>query len=294
MLSRVIGEDIELKTVLCDKVTPIRADPGQLEQVIMNLAVNARDAMPQGGRLAIETHAAEFDADFVARQPLAKPGRYVLLAVSDTGAGMDAETQAHAFEPFFTTKEQGKGTGLGLSTVYGIVKQSEGYVWLYSEVGVGTTFKIYLPRVEADAVPLGRRETAPLARGMETLLLVEDEASLRDLLCEALQEAGYTLLVARDGDQAARIAEEYAGVIHLVVTDVIMPGLTGRALVERITATRPETRVLYMSGYAHAAIETHGVLSPGAAFLSKPFTPDRLLRTVRDLLDAPGRAVARP
>jgi PAS domain S-box-containing protein len=285
LLPRLIGEDIELTTLLEPGLGNVNADPGQLEQLIMNLAVNSRDAMPEGGRLTIETQNASFDVDYVARHPLARPGRYVMLAVSDTGMGMDAETQSHVFEPFFTTKEVGKGTGLGLATVYGIVKQSEGFIWLYSEPGVGTTFKIYLPRVDGEVVPTRREAVAPLARGNETVLLIEDEPSLRDVLCESLEGGGYTLLVARDGPEALKIAGEHAGPIQLIVTDVIMPGMTGVEAVKHITLTRPEAKVLYISGYTDEAIAKHGVLSPGAVLLSKPFTPDDLFRTLRELLE---------
>jgi CheY-like chemotaxis protein len=208
-----------------------------------------------------------------------------MLAVADSGMGMDAETQSHLFEPFFTTKEMGKGTGLGLSTVYGIVKQSEGYVWCYSEVGVGTTFKIYLPRVDEEAAP-GRKPTAVrLAHGTETVLLIEDDRSLRDLLCEILEGAGYTVLVADGGAKALQIAEEYAGAIQLIVTDVIMPGLSGRQAAEKIKAARSEVEILFISGYTSEAIEKHGVLAPGAKFLSKPFTTEDLLRKIRDVLE---------
>jgi two-component system, cell cycle sensor histidine kinase and response regulator CckA len=289
MLRRLIGEDIELRTILEPRLGRVKADPFQIEQVVMNLALNARDAMPEGGHLTFETQDAALDAECVAQHPVVPPGRYVMLAVSDTGAGMDAETQAHAFEPFFTTKDAGKGTGLGLATVYGIVKQSEGYIWLYSEVGLGTTFKIYLPRVdEAEVVDAPGKEPTRLAAGHETVLVVEDEASLRDVLCETLESGGYTVLVARDGAEAVRIAGEYAGAIHLIVTDAIMPGLTGRKTVEQIIPTRPETNLLFISGYTDEAIAKQGVLLPGAAFLSKPFTPDDLLRKVRAVLEGEG------
>ncbi len=289
MLRRLIGEDIELKTVLEPRLGHVKADPFQIEQVVMNLALNARDALPEGGHLTFETMNADLNADYVAQHPVVPPGRYVMLAVSDTGAGMDAETQAHAFEPFFTTKATGKGTGLGLSTVYGIVKQSEGYIWLYSEVGQGTTFKVYLPRVDAaEVIDAPGKEPARPTAGHETVLLVEDEASLRDVVCETLESGGYTVLVGRDGAEAVRVAGEYAGVIHLIVTDAIMPGLTGRKTVEQIIPARPETKVLFMSGYTDEAIAKQGVLLPGAAFLSKPFTPDDLLRKVGAILGGQG------
>jgi PAS domain S-box-containing protein len=286
MLRRLIGEDVELGTTLDPGLGSVKADPGQIEQVLMNLAVNARDAMPDGGRLTIETRNAELDSEYAARRPPIRSGPYVMFAVSDNGMGMDAETQSHLFEPFFTTKEMGKGTGLGLSTVYGIVKQSEGYIWCYSEVGLGTTFKVYLPRVDEECSP-GQKPTAaaPPTRGSETLLLIEDDRSLRDLLDETLEGGGYTVLVADDGAKALQIAGEYAGAIHLIVTDVIMPGLTGRQVAERIKSMRSEVEILFISGYTSEAIGRHGVLESGAKFLSKPFTPDELLRKVRQVLD---------
>ncbi len=285
MLRRLIGEDVQLETSLDPGLGTVKVDPGQIEQVLMNLAVNARDAMPDGGRLTIETRNAELGPDYAVRRPPTRPGPYVMLAVTDSGTGMNAETQSHLFEPFFTTKEVGKGTGLGLSTVYGIVKQSEGYIWCYSEVGVGTTFKVYLPRADAEVSP-GRPPTeVRLAQGSETVLLIEDDPLLRDLLHEALEGAGYTVLVADQGAKALETAHEYAGAIDLVVTDVIMPGLTGKQAAERIVAERPEVKILFISGYTNEAIARHGVLEPGARFLSKPFTPDELLRRVRDVLD---------
>jgi len=286
LLRPLVGEDTELRTRLDPHLGSVRADADQLQQVIMNLAVNARDAMPEGGRLTIETSNADLDAAFAASHPPARPGRYVLLAVSDTGSGMDDYTQAHAFEPFFTTKETGKGTGLGLSTVYGVVKQSDGYIWIYSELGVGTTFKIYLPRIEEVALTLPEESPAPLVRGSETVLLVEDEATLRDLVRETLEGNGYTVLAARDGAQAMQIADVHAGAIHVMVTDLIMPGMTGRSAADSIRAVRPEMKVLYISGYSEEAIMRRGALGSGAAFLGKPFTSEGFLRKVRDLLGA--------
>jgi len=285
MLRRLIGEDVQLETSLDPDLGSIKADPGQIEQVLMNLAVNARDAMPDGGRLTIETRNTELGPDDVARRPPTRAGLYVMLAVTDSGMGMDAETQSHLFEPFFTTKETGKGTGLGLSTVYGIVKQSEGYVWCYSEIGVGTTFKIYLPRVDEEASPRRKPTAAGPAGGSETVLLIEDDASLRDLLCETLEGAGYTVLVADGGAKALQIADEYGGAIHLIVTDVIMPGLTGRQAAEKIKDAHSEVEIFFISGYTNEVIAKHGVLEPRARFLSKPFTPDDLLRKIRDVLD---------
>jgi PAS domain S-box-containing protein len=285
MLRRLIGEDIQLTTSLDPGLGSVKADPGQIEQVLMNLAVNARDAMPEGGHLTIETRNAELGPDDAARRPPTLAGRYVMLAVTDSGMGMDAETQSHLFEPFFTTKAMGKGTGLGLSTVYGIVKQSEGYIWCYSEVGVGTTFKIYLPRVDEEASPAHKPTAVRLAHGSETVLLIEDDGALRDVVCEILEGAGYTVLVADGGAKALQIADEYTGAIQLIVTDVIMPGLSGRHAAEKIKSARSEVEILFISGYTSEAIAKHGVLAPGAKFLSKPFTTEDLLRKIRDVLD---------
>ena len=286
MLRRLIGEDVELATRLAPDLGSVRADPGQIQQVLMNLAVNARDAMPEGGQIIIETRNANLDASYAATHPPTEAGSYVMLAVSDTGSGMDAATQARIFEPFFSTKEVGKGTGLGLSTVYGIVKQSEGYVWVHSEVGVGATFEIYLPRVD-EAAPVVRRESPrPLQRGVETVLLVEDEASLRDLLRETLEASGYCVLVARDGAEALQIAEAHAGPIPIMVSDVIMPGMTGPKVVELVTQVRPQLRVLYVSGYSDESVVRQGMVGPGRAFLSKPFGAEVFLRKVRETLDA--------
>jgi PAS domain S-box-containing protein len=285
MLRRLIGEDIELATRLEPGLGSVMADASQIEQVIMNLAVNARDAMPDGGQLTIETQNVDVEAVQVASHPGGKPGRYVMLAVSDTGAGMDAATQSRIFEPFFTTRELGKGTGLGLSTVYGIVKQSDGYVWVYSEVGVGTSFKVYLPRIDEAAPILSRESSEPLGRGSETVLLVEDEAGLREMLREILEDNGYTALVARDGAEALQIADAHAEPIHLMITDVIMPGMTGPSAAEQVVTTRPELKVLYMSGYSDDAVVRHGMLGPGSAFLSKPFALQAFLNKVRELLD---------
>ncbi len=286
MLRRLIGEDVEFTTLLDPHLGSVRADPGQIEQVIMNLAVNARDAMPDGGRLTLETRNADLDADYAATRPPTRTGSYVALVVTDTGSGMDAATQARIFEPFFTTKEAGKGTGLGLATVYGIVKQSEGYIWLYSEVGVGTTFKIYLPRIDERAAVARRQEPGPLLRGSETALLVEDEASLRELLREVLEANGYSVLVARDGAEALKIAQAHTGTIHIMVTDVIMPGMSGPKIVDLVAPTRPEMKVLFLSGYSDESVTRHALVGPGRAFLSKPFGPEVLLRKVRESLDA--------
>ena len=288
MLRRLIGEDVELITVLQPGLGHVKADPGQMEQVIMNLAVNARDAMPLGGKLIIETAVVELDDTCLHRHAEVQPGLYVMLAVSDTGCGMDEETRARIFEPFFTTKDLGKGTGLGLATVYGIVKQSSGYIWVYSEPAQGSTFKIYLPCVEEEAArTLAPRPAAsrPLA-GSETVLVVEDQAEVRLLIGEILQRYGYTVLKARNGAEALLLCERYQGLIHLLVTDVVMPQISGRELAERIMAMRPQIRVLYVSGYTNNVITYHGILTPGAVFLQKPFTPDALASKMREMLDA--------
>jgi signal transduction histidine kinase/DNA-binding response OmpR family regulator len=288
MLRRIIGEDIELTTALAAGLGDVKADPGQIEQVVMNLVVNARDAMPQGGRLIVETAGVALDDAFVRRHPGARPGPHVRLAVRDTGIGMDAETQTHVFEPFFTTKGPGKGTGLGLATVYGIVKQSGGYISVESAPGRGSTFAIYLPRVETpagDGRPGGA--AGDLAGGSETILLVEDERTLRDLAREILLEHGYRVLEAQHGPEALGVAEQHKRRIDLLVTDVVMPHMSGRELAERLAETHPAMKVLYMSGYTDDAIVHHGVLRPGTAFVQKPFSPDGLTRKIRQVLDAP-------
>ena len=289
LLRRLIGEDIDLVTATEPGLGRVRADPGQLEQVVLNLAVNARDAMPRGGRLTVETANAELDEAYARQQADVHPGPYVILAVSDTGVGMDAETRAHLFEPFFTTKGVGEGTGLGLATVYGIVKQSGGHITAYSEVGRGTTIKIYLPRVDAASEVRGAEpEPVVLRRGSETVLLVEDDEAVRELTCEVLEMHGYTVLAVADAGEAPRVLEGASRPIHLLVTDVVMPRLSGRELTERLRSLRPGLKVLYISGYAGTAVVHHGVLDPGTPFLQKPFTPDALLRSVRKVLDDGG------
>jgi len=289
LLGRTIGEDITIRTVTASDLGRVKADPTQIEQVIMNLVVNARDAMPAGGQLTIETSNVELDETYARTHVEVRPGPYVMLAVTDTGIGMDQDTQAQIFEPFFTTKEPGKGTGLGLATVYGIVKQSGGHLSVYSEQGRGTTFKVYLPRVDdpvTSALPEDVRETP---RGSETILLVEDEEGVRDLAQEILEASGYRVLVARHPAEALPLVASHDETIHLVVTDVVMPQMSGPELAERITALRPDIHVLYMSGYADNAIVQHGVLDAGLAFLQKPFTPDALVRKVREALGMPRR-----
>jgi two-component system, cell cycle sensor histidine kinase and response regulator CckA len=286
MITRLVGEDVELRLALTPDAGNVRADPGQLQQVIMNLVVNARDAMPTGGKLLIETANADLSEQYAELHQPVVPGRYVLLAVSDTGMGMSAETRARIFEPFFTTKEKGKGTGLGLSTVYGIVKQSGGYVWVYSEPGRGTTFKVYLPRVDAAAEePLRPREGGTIA-GTETILLAEDDDMLRPLAKGLLEKLGYKVLEARNAEEALATARDRSGPIHLLVADVVMPGRSGRELARQLAETRPATKVLYVSGYTDDAIVHHGMLEPGLHFLQKPFTPAVLARKVREVLDA--------
>ena len=288
MLQRLIGDDVGLVTVLAPDLGAVKADPGQLEQVIMNLAVNARDAMPEGGKITVETGNVDLDATYTAEHTPVSPGPYVLISVSDTGDGMDEETKRRIFEPFFTTKEKGKGTGLGLSTVYGIVKQSGGFIWLYSEPGHGTTFKIYLPRVDEQAEAEQRVTATPQSvHGTETVLLAEDAGSLRAVARQILQRNGYTVLEAADGKSALDEAAGHEGPIHLLITDVIMPEMSGRQLAERLKDRRPELKVLFVSGYADDAIVRHGILEPGIAFLQKPFSPESLARKVREVLDSP-------
>ena len=286
LLQRLIGEDIELTTSLDPDLNRVKADPGQLEQAVINLCVNARDAMPQGGKLTIETHNVELDETYAQEHADVQPGSYVLLAVTDTGHGMDAATQTRIFEPFFTTKEQGKGTGLGLAMVYGFIKQSQGLIAVYSEPGHGTSFKLYLPRV-AEVLTSGKSHPGlkEMPRGSETLLLVEDEEGVRALARYVLESCGYTVLEAVDGQEALRAAKQHAGPIHLLVTDVVMPHLGGRQVAEGILALHPEAKVLYVSGYTDDAVVRHGVLEANTNFLQKPFTPASLAQKVRSVLD---------
>jgi CheY-like chemotaxis protein len=282
-----MNENIEMKTFVSKGVGAIKADPGQVEQVIMNLVVNARDALPSGGRILIETSNVDLDSSYTLDHAVVRPGPYVLLAVTDTGVGMTADTVAHIFEPFYTTKESGRGTGLGLSTVYGIVKQSGGYIWVYSEPGKGTTFKVYLPRVQ-DSIPASPAPEMPPAtapKGRETILLVEDEPAVRELIQMVLSERGYTVLEALAPEDAERLAGTNGPEIQLLLTDVVMPGMSGRELAKRLTAHLPHLRVLYMSGYTFNVIAQDGTLEEGISFLQKPFTPQVLTEKVREALD---------
>ena len=285
LLRRLMDERIEMVTRVKDDLGKVKADPAQVEQVIMNLVVNARDAMPEGGRLVVETCNAELDQLYAVDHVTVKPGRYVMLAVSDNGVGMDRQTVAHIFEPFFTTKEAGRGTGLGLSTVYGIVKQSGGYIWVYSEPGKGSTFKVYLPRV--DEIPEAARAVQSPARPQrctETILIVEDEEAVRELIQTVLTEKGYDVITSLDPQHAEQIAAGFPGEIHLLLTDVVMPGTSGRELAARISAGRRDMRVLFMSGYTDNVITSGGMLEEGLAFLQKPFSPAALVQKVREVL----------
>ncbi|MCD6282829.1 PAS domain S-box protein [bacterium] len=287
MLKRVIGEDIELVTHVAADTGRVKADPAQMEQVIMNLAINAREAMPEGGRLGIETKNVNLDAKYAEEHPGLEPGSYVMLAVRDTGVGMDDETLSRIFEPFFTTKKKGEGLGMGLSTVYGIVKQSGGSMNVFTELGGGSAFTIYLPRVEEPAEVSGL-EVAPAEStyGSETVMVVEDDEAVRDIVCQILRSGGYSVLEAHSSEEAQKISEKHEAPIHLLVCDIILPDLDGPALVKRLASMRPDMRVLFISGYADEAIVRHGVLEPGLAFLPKPFTAEVLVRKVREVLEA--------
>jgi CheY-like chemotaxis protein len=287
LLQRLLGEDIDLVLVPAPGVGSVKADPGQIEQVIANLAVNARDAMPQGGQLTIETQHVTIDEDYARHHGVeATPGSYVALVVSDSGIGMDEATRGRIFEPFFTTKGPGKGTGLGLATVYGIVKQSQGFIWVYSEVGQGTSFKIHLPQVAEAAGAAHAKPTVGAVTGSETILLVEDNPGLRKLATRFLEPAGYRVLGAATGEEALSLLEHHEAPVHLLLSDVVMPGMSGRQLAEQLVQMRPETKVLYMSGYTNDTIVRHGVLDAHVSFLGKPFTATTLLQKVREVLDS--------
>jgi len=285
MLQRLIGEDIDLAWLPGHSLWPVKMDPSQLDQILANLAVNARDAIADTGKITIETENISLDTAYCTGHPDALPGKYVQLMVSDNGCGMDKETTAQIFEPFFTTKEQGKGTGLGLATVYGIVRQNNGFVNLYSEPGQGTTFSIYLPSFISETVPVAEtsRTEEPL-NGTETVLLVEDDAAILDLGMTVLQRLGYTVLAANTPNMAIQLAQEQEGEIHLLITDVIMPEMNGRELAQRLSSLRPTMQCLYMSGYTANVIAHHGVLDPGIHFIQKPFSIDALGRAVREAL----------
>jgi signal transduction histidine kinase/ActR/RegA family two-component response regulator len=291
MLHRLIGEDIRFRTILDPALKRVKADPGQIEQVLMNLAVNARDAMPNGGSLSIETANVYLDEEYARHHVEVQPGRYVMLAVSDTGCGMSAEVLSHIFEPFFTTKEQGRGTGLGLAMVYGIIKQSGGHIWVYSEPGKGTTFKLYLPLAEeADsAAEQALEQTAFLPTGTETILLAEDDAQVREFASRVLRELGYKVIEATDGQQALKEAEQTPN-IDILLTDVVMPYVGGKELSERLRSVRPGIKVLFLSGYTEYATLRQGMLGDGDAFLHKPFAPGELARKVREVLDGDRKA----
>ncbi len=295
LLHRLIGENIEFKLSLDPSLGRVKADPGQIEQVLLNLAINARDAMPLGGRLTIEAQNVELDDSYNAEHHVVIPGRYIMLAVEDTGCGMDHDTQSRIFDPFFTTKELGKGTGLGLATVYGIVKQSGGYIWVYSELDKGTLFKVYLPRVEEAVQPVRQKDLeAPVPPACETILLAEDSGSLREMAREYLESVGYAVLEAASGAEALQKAKEYDGTIHLLLTDVVMPEMSGPELARQVAALRPDVRVIFTSGYTNDAIARQGVFDPSVAFIQKPYRPKALARKIQEVLIEPATQADNP
>jgi len=287
LLRRLIGENIEFKISLDPTLGRVKADPGQIEQVLLNLVINARDAMPQGGRLTIEACNVEMDDSYKGEHQVVIPGRYVVLGVQDTGCGMDRETQARIFEPFYTTKELGKGTGLGLATVYGIVKQSGGYIWVYSELNQGTLFKVYLPRVDESVQPAKKEPEAVVLESCKTILLAEDSASLREMAREYLASLGYVVLEAASGSEALQKAKEFDGPIHLLLTDVVMPEMSGPELARHMTELRPEIKIIFTSGYTNDAIARQGVLDPAVAFIQKPYRPKALALKIQEVLAVP-------
>jgi CheY-like chemotaxis protein len=293
MLRVLIGEDIELVTSFAEQIGRVQADPGQLEQVVMNLAVNARDAMPEGGKIVIETQSCLLDAAYAATHAEVNAGDYVLIAVTDSGCGMSKETQAHIFEPFFTTKEPGKGTGLGLATVYGIVKQSRGHIAVYSEPDVGTTFKVYLPSLDK-SVPLAEvRQSSSAPKGNGTILLIEDEPALRVLAAESLKKLGYTVLQAGNGLEALAVADQHSGNIDVVVADIVMPRMGGPELVEKLRAKRNDFAVIFMSGYTEAAVLENARIGSEAILLNKPFTTELLAQKISELQSGPANDLAK-
>jgi CheY-like chemotaxis protein len=285
MLRRLLGEDIEMRVALAADLGAVQADPGQIEQVVMNLAVNARDAMPSGGTLTIETMNVELDEGYVTAHAAGTPGRYVLLAVADTGCGMDAEIQRRIFEPFFTTKGQGKGTGLGLATCHGIVSQTGGHIGVYSEPGRGTVFKVYLPRTDGAAMSEVEIPTEATRRGREAVLLVEDDPALRSAVQRMLSTQGYRVVVARDSAEAIELAHRHAAELALLVTDVVMPQISGPEVAKAVQSHVPQIKILFMSGYTDHSAFANGVLSPTVNFIQKPFSPQALAKKVRDALE---------
>ncbi|HLA88802.1 MAG TPA: ATP-binding protein, partial [Gemmatimonadaceae bacterium] len=286
MLQRILGADVDLVSLTAQSLGRVRVDPGSIEQVIMNLVVNARDAMPTGGKLTMQTGNVVLDEAYAREHLGVTPGPHVMLAVTDTGTGMDQATQARIFEPFFTTKEKGKGTGIGLSTVFGIVQQSGGHVWVYSEPGRGTTFKIYLPRVDAAVEAVRAIEPPATLRGSETILLAEDDDQVRAVALGILRKRGYRVIEARNAGEALRQSEKHAGTIHLLLSDVVMPEMSGPELGRRLASARPDMKVLCMSGYTDDSIVRHGVLEAGIAYLQKPLTADALTTKVREVLES--------